>query len=465
MACFMHKFTQKVKLVMIKRREFISGFFAAGLAASTSQAWAQSKTHGIHASSEGLRPGFADDQGPILQRILNKASKQNQPVFIEPGRYKISNLILPPNTRVHGVNGATRLEYSGGDHFLYTENADHVEFSGLTLDGGLLPVKDYAQANLRIANSKHIQIENCHVTNASKSGIEISASAGRISSNRVDTAVGTAGIVGQSNTGLLISENVVSECANAGILVYRRDRGEDSTIITNNRIKRISAIDGGTGQFGNGINTWQADGIMISDNHISDCAYSAIRSNSCSNIQITGNTCLRAGETSIYSEFAFQGALISSNIVDGGARGISIANLDHGGRLTVCANNLVRNIHENAPYADDTHIFGTGILAEADIAISGNVIERTARFGMLLGWGEYLRNVTASNNIIRDTKTGFYVSVVEGTGDVSISNNVIDRASLGIVGYRWQEAVTGDMVNSATGKYANLAISGNRLSA
>ena len=65
-------------------------------------------------------------------------------------------------------------------------------------------------------------------------------------------------------------------------------------------------------------------------------------------------------------------------------------------------------------------IFGTGILAEADIAITGNVIEHASRFGMLLGWGEYLRNVTASNNIIRDTKTGIYVSVVRGTGQVSI---------------------------------------------
>jgi uncharacterized secreted repeat protein (TIGR03808 family) len=124
----------------------------------------------------------------------------------------------------------------------------------------------------------------------------------------------------------------------------------------------------------------------------------------------------------------------------------------------------VRNVHENVPYADETHVFGTGILAEADIAITGNVIESTSRFGMLLGWGEYLRNVSASNNIIRDTKTGFYVSVVEGTGDVSITNNVINKAKRGIVGYRWQEAVTGDLVRDGTKQFRNLSITGNRLS-
>ena len=65
--------------------------------------------------------------------------------------------------------------------------------------------------------------------------------------------------------------------------------------------------------------------------------------------------------------------MISGNIVDGAARGISIANLDHGGRLSVCSNNLVRNIHENVPYDKEQHIFGIGILVEADIAVTGNV--------------------------------------------------------------------------------------------
>jgi len=448
----------------LNRRSFLSGSTASVIALASSSAFGRQTSGGINANSEGFRAGSVDDQGVVLQQIVNKASKDNQAVFIEPGRYKVSNLTLPQNTRLYGINGASVLEYAGSDHFIYAENANHLELDGLKLDGGLLPVKGYAEGNVGIVNAKHLSIQNCHITNASKSGIETSRSAGRISKNQIDTAVGTAGIVGQANTGMMISDNVVSECANAGILVYRRDVGEDNTIITNNRVKFISAVKGGTGQYGNGINTWQVDGVMIANNHVSDCAFSTIRSNSCSNIQITNNTCLRAGETSIYSEFAFQGALISGNIVDGAARGISIANLDQGGRLTVCSNNLVRNVHENVPYADEQHVFGTGILAEADIAITGNVIERTSRFGMLLGWGEYLRNVTASSNIIRDTKTGFYVSVVEGTGQVSIANNIIAKASRGVVGYRWQEAVTGDLIKEGTRKYPNLSIEGNRIS-
>ncbi|MDJ0612494.1 MAG: TIGR03808 family TAT-translocated repetitive protein [Rhizobiaceae bacterium] len=447
---------------MISRRKFVSGLGAIAAISTTSPALGF--TGGWRAFEHGVRPGAAEDQGLKLQKLLEKASLENQPVFLEPGQYIVSNLTLPRNTRLYGVKGATTLQFLGGDHFLYAENSEVVDLRGLTFDGRLRPVKEYADGNVRISNAKSVTIEHCHLTNASAYGLIIDRSEGIVSSNQVENALGFGGIMSMANTGLTISHNTVQDCANAGILAYRWERGEDNTIIANNRVRRIASIKGGTGQHGNGINSYQCDGIMITDNHISDCAFSTVRSNSCSNIQITNNTCLRAGETSIYSEFAFQGANITGNIVDGAARGISIANLDHGGRLSICANNLVRNIHESVPYADDQHIFGIGILAEADIAITGNVVENTKRFGMLLGWGPYLQNVVASNNVVRKTKTGFYVSVVEGIGTASITDNVISETSRGgVIGHRWQEAVTNDLSQSNNKDYPTLQIQRNKL--
>ncbi len=447
---------------MIDRRRFLTGMGASLAATVTTPAFGF--TGGWRAADHGVRPGVAEDQGRRLQRLLERASLENQPVFLEPGQYLVSNVTLPQNTRLYGVKGATKLEFLGGDHFLYCENANTVDLQGLVFDGRLRPVKEYADGNLRVSNAQSVSIENCHSTNASAYGLIIEGSDGRVTNNKVDNALGYGGIMSMANKGLTISNNTVQDCANAGILAYRWERAEDNTIITNNRVRRIAAIKGGTGQYGNGINSYQCDGIMITDNHVSDCAFSTIRSNSCSNIQITNNTCLRAGETSVYSEFAFQGANITGNIVDGAARGISIANLDHGGRLSICANNIVRNIHENVPYADEQHVFGTGILAEADIAITGNVVENASRFGMLLGWGPYLQNVVASNNVVRKTKTGFYVSVVEGIGTASITDNVISEASRGaVIGHRWQEAVTEDLARSSTKKFPSLQIDRNKL--
>ena len=446
---------------MIDRRHFLLGSGASALAVAATPALGF--VGGWRATDHGIRPGAAEDVGRKLQRLLEKASLDNQPVFLEPGQYLVSNVTLPDNTRLYGVKGATTLHFLGGDHFLYSENAKTVQLKGLTLDGRLRPVKEYADGNLRIINTKSVSIEDCHVTNSAAYGIYVDRSEGHVAANKIENAVGYGGIMSMANTGLLISDNIIQDCANAGILAYRWERGEDSTIITNNRVRRIAAIKGGTGQHGNGINSYQCDGIMITNNHVSDCAFSTIRSNSCSNIQITNNTCLRAGETSVYSEFAFQGANVSGNIVDGCARGISIANLDHGGRLSICANNIIRNVHENVPYDPGQHIFGTAILAEADISITGNVIENAKRFGMLLGWGPYLQNLVASNNVIRKTQTGFYVSVVDGIGTASITDNVISEASHGVVGHHWQEVVTDDLARTGATNHPTLQVARNKL--
>ena len=447
--------------IMINRRNFLTGMTAAGLAATVTPVNAA----GITTSGGRLNPGSPDDQGPVLQALLDKAAKQNTVLVLDPGRYRVSNITLPKNTRILGVSGSTVLEYAGGDHFIYGENGSYTELSGIVFDGALQPVKEYADAAVRINGTSQLKMSDCRITNAGQIGVQIDKSAGTFERNRIDNAVGDAGFFGLENTGLMIFNNLVEQCANNGILVYRWDRGEDNTIVSQNRVQYINAINGGTGPYGNGINTYQADGVVVTNNHVSDCAFSAVRSNSCSNIQITNNTCLRSGEAAVYSEFAFQGANISGNIIDGGVRGISIANLDKGGRLSVCANNLIRNIHDRVPYEEKHHFFGTGISAEAECAITGNVIENSINFGIFLGWGNYLRNVAASNNVIRRTKTGFYVSVVEGTGKVNITNNVMSQISrAGIVGYHWKDAVTGDLARDGGGKFGNLTIDGNRIS-
>ncbi|MDF0752958.1 hypothetical protein NLU14_22285, partial [Marinobacter sp. 71-i] len=85
-----------------------------------------------------------------------------------------------------------------------------------------------------------------------------------------------AGIWSVDAGGLAINANAVSDCANGGILVHRRQIGEDSTLVSGNRIARIGARNGGTGQNGNGINVFRAGGVLVSNNIVSDCAFSAI---------------------------------------------------------------------------------------------------------------------------------------------------------------------------------------------
>ncbi|MCG6858007.1 MAG: TIGR03808 family TAT-translocated repetitive protein [Salaquimonas sp.] len=419
----------------------------------------------VNAAEHGLIPGTIDNQSRRLQAVLERAAEEDKPVFLPPGIYFVSNITLPDRTRLSGVPGATRLVFAGGSHFLISENAKHVELTGLVIDGANRGVESYAEANLRISNAERAVIDNCQVLGSVEKGIHIDRSRGRITRSLISGAGGDCGIYALESRGLSITDNEVSSCSNGGILVHRWQPGEDGTIVTGNRVSNIGALNGGTGQWGNGINVFRAHSVMVANNHVSDCAFSAIRSNAGSNVQITGNHCLRSGETAIYSEFEFVGAMIANNVVDGGARGISITNFMQGGHMAVCSGNLVRNIGTVAPYEDPDHPFGDGISAEADTTVTGNVIENAERFGLMLGWGPYLRDVVATSNVIRGSETGVYVSVVEGVGNTVISDNIISGAAKGsIVGYRWQEAVTGDLAKRGRSGFDHLAIERNSVS-
>ncbi|UCI25271.1 TIGR03808 family TAT-translocated repetitive protein [Mesorhizobium sp. B2-8-5] len=418
----------------------------------------------INATEIGVQPGAVDDQSKVFAKMLAEASDRDQPVFLPGGTYLVSNLKLPARVRLSGVPGATRIVYGGNGHLMMAEQAEHIEFSGLMLDGANRWLADYTQGLLDLRRVGHLVIDNCQVTGSGKNGLALEHAVGRVGRCDISGAA-DAGIYSVEAGGLEISGNTVSDCANGGILVHRWQAAEDGTIVSGNRVQRIGARSGGTGQNGNGINTFRAGNVIISGNVVSDCAFTAVRANSSSNLQITGNTCSRSGETGIYSEFSFEGAILSNNLVDGAANGISIVNFNEGGRMAVCSNNIVRNLSTTGPYTADPPGFGVGISAEADTTVSGNVVENAPLYGMQLGWGPYLRNVVASGNIIRQAGTGIVVSVVEGSGSAVISDNVIDGAKNGaIIGQRWADPVTGDLSQSTDTGYAHLTVERNKVS-
>lgn len=257
---------------------------------------------------------------------------------------------------------------------------------------------------------------------------------------------------------LRITGNRIADCGNAGIRIWRSTSGSDSSIITENHISGIKANSGGNGQNGNGINVFKADGVIIANNHIADCAFTAIRLNATNNSHVSGNTCLNSGEVAIFSEFGFSGSVIANNIVDGAAGGISMTNYNDGGHLAVCTGNIVRNIAPKSLVNPDTTPFG--IAAEADAAVIGNAISKVPGPAIVAGYGPYLRDVLIANNVISDSLVGVAVSVAEGAGKAQISNNVISGATHAIVGMAWTEMVDPNLIVNAV-DYPRLSVSGN----
>ena len=444
----------------------LGGLFATaglpgGLRLASAQTLAMAELRGgFDAGEAGILPGAEDDQSAKLQELIDRAAALGQPVFLTAGTYEVANLELRDGSRIVGVPGLTRLVYRGDGHLMAAQGIRRLSLSGLTFDGANRWLADYTDGLLSFRSVDEVVIEACEITGSRKCGIYLARCGGRIDTTRISGAA-EAGIWAIEGKAFSIRNNQVFDCGNGGILVHRWTKGDDGSVITGNRVARIAATNGGTGQYGNGINVFRADNVLVSQNHVSDCAFSAIRTNSASNITISGNQAFRSGETAIYAEFEFEGALISGNIIDGAAIGISVANFDHGGRLSTVSNNIVRRIVNKGPYVPTISSFGFGISVEADTLVNGNLVEGAETAALAIGWGPYLRNVIVSDNILRGSPEGMRVSVVEGAGKTMIRGNIVEGAGKdAILGYRWKERVGAPLVDGDT-SFPHLALSGN----
>lgn len=416
----------------------------------------------LSAESLGLVPGAADDQSAALQAALDRASAEDRPLFLPPGRYVVSGVALPSRTRLVGIRGATQLVYGGSGGFLSGQGLALAQFSGLTFDDDGRPLPDGIPALLYLGAAPAIHIEGCIFLGGTSAALATDDCGGRIVGNDIRGASEGIRVIG--STGLAITGNTVTDCTNNGILVFRWEEGEDGTIVSGNRVERIAAAAGGTGENGNGINVFQARSVTVSDNRIADCAFTAVRANTADNVIIANNNCSRLGEVGLYAEFGFQGAVIANNVVDTAAVGISIANLNEGGRIATVTGNVVRNLQTTGPYPEEGAGFGIGIAAEADTAITTNVIDGAPKAGVWLGWGPFLRSVSVASNIIRDAAIGVAVTAVEGAGSALIVANVISATSRGaVVGMNYTEPSTGDLTMDGAAAFPHLRIEGNQV--
>lgn len=425
---------------------------AATAAASRPQTAAPASELGLEANSER-------DQTQRMQAAIDRLAPTGTPLWLPPGRYRTGALTLRQGTRIEGVAGASVLELSGIGALLSGTETPDVSLSGLVLDGGARPLAGgRSGALVSLIEADRIVLSELTVARSSAFGIALTRCSGVVTGCRV-TESGETAIFSLDARGLEISHNHVQLALNNGIQVWRSAPGEDGTLVIANRIERVLAANGGTGQNGNGINVFRAGQVMVSSNRITDCAYTAIRANAASNIQMVSNHCARLGEVALYSEFAFQGALIASNVVDDAAAGISVTNFNEGGRLAVVQGNLIRNLKRREFEPEDKR--GEGIAVEADAAVTGNVIENAPTAGIMIGWTHWMREVVASSNVIRNARIGIAVTADPGAGAVMISNNMISGAREGAIRGMQKAVPVGPDLAKSPPSSARVAVVGN----
>jgi uncharacterized secreted repeat protein (TIGR03808 family) len=416
---------------------------------------------GRDATQYGVRPGSSEDQTRVLQRAIDEAARAQMPLALPPGIYRAGLLRLPNGAQLIGVRGATKLIFTGGASAIQSDGSDSVGLTGITFDGGgiALPAR---RGLVHVLGGRDVRITDCEITNSGGCGIWLEQVSGDISGN-IFTNIAVSAVVSFDARGLSVSRNTIIGTNDNGIEILRTAIGDDGTLVTDNRIEDIKAGPGGSGQYGNAINAFRAGNVIVRGNRIRNCDYSAVRGNSASNIHISGNSVSDVREVALYSEFAFEAAVIANNTIDGAAVGVSVCNFNEGGRIAVVQGNIIRNLIPKRPIGtapdDDA---GVGIYIEADTSVTGNVIENAPSYGIVAGWGKYLRDVAITGNVIRKALAGIGVSVVPGAGTALVNNNMISETPRGaVVGLDHARAVTADLSADGAQRFAQLMIGGN----
>jgi uncharacterized secreted repeat protein (TIGR03808 family) len=446
--------------IMDVNRRHLIGASAAGVAGAlaaapdAARAAPLTSTLGRDATQYGVRPGSPDDQTRALQRAIDEAARAQAPLALPPGTYRTGLLRLQSGSHIVGVRGATKLVFNGGASMFQSQGAGHVGLNGITLDGGgiALPAR---RGLVHCLGGADIRIIDCEIRGSGGAGIWFEEVSGDVSGNIITNTASTA-FVSFDAQGLQVARNTIIE-------ILRNAIGDDGTQVVDNRIEDIKAGPGGSGQYGNAINAFRAGNVIVRGNRIRNCDYSAVRGNSASNIQIAGNSVSDVREVALYSEFAFEGAVIANNTVDGAAFGVSVCNFNEGGRLAVVQGNIIRNLLPKRPIGtapdDDA---GVGIYVEADCSVTGNVIENAPSFGIMAGWGKYLRDVVISGNVIRKALVGVGVSVTPGAGTALVDTNMISETPRGaVVGLDHARPVTPDLTAAGAQRFAQVVVGNN----
>jgi len=407
----------------------------------------------------GIIPDSDQDQTNVVREALYQAERQGAMLVLPPGMVRVRNLGHDGAIRMVGQPG-TRLACVLGADYLLLADRGTLHLENIVFDGAGAVGIGHMEGLITVRNCPDVRISKCTISAAPGNALYLDGCSGLVENN-VITAPGQAGIFTHGGLSMRITGNFIHDCGNNGILVWQPEKRTDGTVVSQNIIERIRADSGGDGPNGNGINVYRAANVKVLDNTIRQCAYSAVRNNSGDSIIIARNDCEDLGEVAIFVEFEFHEAVVSDNLIRDASAGISITNADSGGRMATVTGNLIRNV---SPRISSPDVLGYGISVEEQTAVTGNVVEGASFCGLWIGWGRYLKTVTATGNILRNCSTGIAISWNRQAGSAVITGNLIESPEeAAIQGFDHARPVTRDLTRPDVRVPERLIILANRV--
>ena len=398
---------------------------------------------GLAAAMEAARA----ETEPLIG-ALRESQRKGGPVQLPAGVTRLQSLELSSGARLLGAPQGSTLRLIGSGPLLYAKGARDIAIESVSFEGsgalarsrGLLEFEDVANLSIR----------GCAFRQSEANGVRLLRCGGVLAQNRIES-VREAAIFSLDGLGFDIDGNTILHCGDNGVLIWTSSQGAyEGSRVRNNRIEDIGNLSGGDGPNGNGVGVFRAGSVRVENNRIRRCAYTAVRNNAGSDVEVIGNDCKTLGERAMYAEFGAKCAIFRDNRIEDAGAGISITNARDGTDGGAATGNTIVGLFERHPDpAFGPRMFWrTGIAGERNCEISGNTIVGPAWIGVMLAGPR--DNVSVEGNRIVGAEFGIGFLAGRNLGESRILRNRIEGArSAAIAAFEGPAPLPGDILSPA----------------
>jgi uncharacterized secreted repeat protein (TIGR03808 family) len=379
---------------------------------------------------------------------LREAQRRGRPLQLPPGVTHLQSLELPSGARLLGAPEGSTLRLVGAGPLLYAKGARDITIESVTFEGSGAAAR--ARGLLEFEDVAKLSIRGCALRHSSANGLRLLRCGGVLAQNRIEN-MREAAIFSLDGQGFDIDGNTILDCGDNGVLVWTSSPGAHAgSRVRNNRIEDIGNFSGGDGPNGNGVGVFRAGSVRVENNRIRRCAYTAVRNNAGSDVEVIGNDCKSLGERAMYAEFGAKRAIFRDNRIEDAGAGISITNARDGTDGGAATGNTIVGLFERHPDPafGPSMFWQTGIAGERNCDISGNTVVGPAWIGVMLAGPR--DNVSVEGNRVVGADFGIGFLAGRALGESRIIRNRIEGArKAAIAAFDGPNPLPGDILSPA----------------
>ena len=357
-------------------------------------------------------PARSTTRARLSRACCRRRPTATLPVFLPAGTYVVSNLTLPRYVRLSGVPGATRIVYGGDGHLLIgrgrrayrTDRPGHRRRQPLDRRS----TRRASSIFSRVAPRRRSTIARSSA--AARTASRFERVGGRIERSTISGRRRRRHLFGRGGRARRSPATPSPTAPMAASSCIAGSRPTTAPSSSGNRVERIAARNGGTGQNGNGINVFRADNVMVVEQRRQ-------------RLRLLGDPRQQRQQPADRSQHLLAHRRDRASMPNSPSKAPSSTPTSSTARPTASRSSISTRAAawpsarqhraqsvDQGPLPADAPGFGVGITVEADTAVTGNVVENAPLYGLQIGWGPYMRNVVATGNVIRKAGTGIAVT-------------------------------------------------------